>query len=263
MDNRPNADERLLEAIEACRGSDDVADPALTPLAERLSDDPQLAELYERLQQTDASITEAFCDVPVPEGLDQRILERLAAAPVDPAEPATVAKPRSRRWFQVVGIGATVTAVAVSLAVFLQPPDIDLTETAARQQAIDAFQSDWPNNGQWPEQGQAVTDDVLQKFPISRGMALPPSVRMQWRNVKMFGASGVAYDMIDRQGRTATLYVVGCTLPGLRNAPPRAPAPGTAGCVTASWCKGGLLYVLVVRGGGREYESFVPPANLT
>lgn len=264
MDNRPNADERLLEAIEACRpGSDDVADPALAYLAEQLQDDPRLRELYERVQQTDAKIAAAFCDVPVPEGLDRQILDRLAAAKAEMpvAEPAALVKRRPRRWFLGAGIGATVAAAGVILAVVLQPPDTDLTLSEVRRRAIDVFKSDWPN-GQWPEEGQAVTDGTLEKFPISRGVAVP--ARMQWRNVQqLFGAPGVAYDMIDRRGRTATLYVIRRTLPDLPTAPPRAPHPGTAGCVTATWSRNGLLYVLVVRGGERDYESFVPPGYLT
>ena len=266
MDNRPNADERLIEAIEACRGgSDDVADPALAYLAEQLQGDPRLRKLYERVQQTDAKIAAAFCDVPVPEGLDRRILDRLAAAKAEmpAAEPAAIVKRSPRRWFLGAGIGATVAAAGVILAVVLQPPDTDLTLSEVRQRAIELFKSDWPN-GQWPEQGLAVTDEEpLEKFPISRGVAMPPSVRMQWRSARLAESPGVAYDMIDRRGRMATLYVIRRTLPGLPTAPPRAPHPGTAGCVTASWSRDGLLYVLVVRGGERDYESFVPPGDLT
>ena len=81
MKNRPIPDERILEAIEACRpGSDDVADPALAYLAAAMAADPELENLYARLQQVDGMLTADFRRVPVPEGLDHRLLERLAAA---------------------------------------------------------------------------------------------------------------------------------------------------------------------------------------
>ena len=83
MTNRPIRDERILEAIEACRpGSDDATDPALAYLAAALAADPELENLYGRLQQVDGMMAAGFRNVPVPEGLKQRLLERLAAARV-------------------------------------------------------------------------------------------------------------------------------------------------------------------------------------
>ena len=260
MDNRPNADERLLEAIEACRGgSDDVADPALAYLAEAISGDPRLEELYERVQQTDATIAAAFCDVPVPDGLDRRILDRLAAAKADVpvAEPAAVVKRRTRRWFLGAGIGTTVAAAAVIVAVAHWPVDPPLSAPQVMQLAIKEFNKDW-KDAQGPE-GQAITDGASREnFPISR-YVIPPA---QWRHVKFLESQGVAYDMVVGR-RKATLYVVPYKLPGLRTTPARGSELGTAGCVTSAWSHDGLLYVLVVRGGERDYELFVPRGDLT
>ncbi len=260
MDKRPNADERLLEAIEACRpGSDDVADPALAYLAEKLQDDPRLQELYERVQQTDATIAAAFCDVHVPEGLDRRILDRLEAANAEMpvAEPAAVVKRRSRRWFLGAGVGATVAAAGAIAVMVFWPQSQPLTPSQVRQRAIEEFNNDWAD-ARWPE-GRKIGDGApLEDFPLSRYVVGPS----QWRHVEFLGSRGVAYDMAIG-ARTASLYVVWCKVTGLPTAPPRAPHPGTAGCVTATWSRGGLLYVLVVRGGERDYESFVPPGVLT
>ena len=81
MDHPPKHDERLLEALEACRpGSADLSDPALAHLAAEIAVDPALERLYERLQQIDARVAAAFQEVPVPAGLAERISERLAEA---------------------------------------------------------------------------------------------------------------------------------------------------------------------------------------
>ena len=124
------------------------------------------------------------------------------------------------------------------------------------QLAIKAFNSDW-TDAQGPE-GHDIADAPLEDFPISPYLA-PPS---QWRRVKFLGTQGVAYDMAAGRKR-ATLYVVRYNAPGLPTIPSRGSKLGTAGCVTSAWSRGGLLYVLVVRGGERDYELFVPPGDLT
>ena len=69
----------ILEAMESCRpGSDDLFDPALAPLVEVLTLDPDLADRFQRQQQADAAVASAFRDVAVPDGLAERLLGRLA-----------------------------------------------------------------------------------------------------------------------------------------------------------------------------------------
>ena len=81
MEDEPIQDVHILEAIEACRpGSNDLSDPGLAFLATELAARAELDDAYERLQRLDAMLAVAFKDVPVPEGLGQRILARLAAA---------------------------------------------------------------------------------------------------------------------------------------------------------------------------------------
>ena len=82
MESSPIRDPRILEALEACRpGSEDIRDPVMEPLARQLGVFPELAALYERLQQTDRAIAEVFREVPVPAGLAARVLTQMAAAP--------------------------------------------------------------------------------------------------------------------------------------------------------------------------------------
>jgi hypothetical protein len=86
---QPGSDRRILEAIEVCRpGSNDLAEPALGFLAEKLATDASLRDLYERMQRVDARLAAAFRDVPVPERLAQRLLEHLAVGQTEQAASA-------------------------------------------------------------------------------------------------------------------------------------------------------------------------------
>ncbi len=88
MLEEPIRDGRLLEAMEACRPkSEDLSDPGLAFLAAELAVNPALREQFERLGRLDQAVSEALADVPVPEGLDRRILARLALAQAQRALP--------------------------------------------------------------------------------------------------------------------------------------------------------------------------------
>lgn len=247
MDNQPIRDERILEAIEACRpGSDDVADPALAYLADQLATDPQLADLYQRLQQVDGRLAAGFRDVPVPDGLEQRLLDHLAAArrseaaeaeqseetPAD--EPAVPASPRpkyySRRWL-LAGSGLLTAAAAIWIAVLIgvhRP--VDYTPSDVRDIAIHSFKEDWDGK-QWPEGGQELTQTSQpSELPLSRYVLPPSRVQMRCRQVTFLERRAVAYDMKNLAGRPATLYVVKCTVDGLqRTSPPLSPSHDTGG----------------------------------
>ena len=70
---------RIHEAIDACRpGGDDLQLPELQPLAARIQEDAELRERFEQLQALDRAIGREFCDVEVPDGLEERLLAKLA-----------------------------------------------------------------------------------------------------------------------------------------------------------------------------------------
>ncbi len=82
---RPEIDPRTLEALEACRpGSEDLSDPVMASLVSQMAASRELDDLYERLQKFDASLASAYQDVPVPEGLAERILAHLDASQEGP-----------------------------------------------------------------------------------------------------------------------------------------------------------------------------------
>ena len=104
MNDEPRRDERIAEAIEAYRpGRDDPSDPALAPLVERLAADAELALKHQRLQRLDAALGEAIRDVPVPEGLCQRILDRLGLGREDSAAANRARRAKRSRYCPTVG----------------------------------------------------------------------------------------------------------------------------------------------------------------
>lgn len=271
MESQPIRDERILEAIEACRpGSDDVAEPALSYLAAALAADPELENLYERLQQVDAMLAAGFRDVPVPEGLQQRLMERLAAAwaqQVDSAEeeqvpeiakatPATavVSAPKrvSRRWLLAGGGFAVGSAAALLVAVAIGLFDSDgYDQQKVLDEAIQFCKSETLLPGH-PLAEKTPPED----YPLSRAVARVRGV--QWRSIRNFlGCKGVAYDMWVG-GTQATLYVVNQPVE-LPKRPLLTPTRATGGYAASAWMEGGRLYVLVVRGNANAYSGFLAP----
>ncbi|HUT13882.1 MAG TPA: hypothetical protein VMY42_25560 [Thermoguttaceae bacterium] len=270
MKDQPIRDERILEAIEACRpGSDDMADGELAFLAAELEAHPELADLYDRLQRTDEVVAAAFREVPVPEGLEQRLLDHLAAARAADtlaadSRKATAAlaedrpvvaavRPRrfSRRWL-IAGGTLTTTAAAVLVAVVV-----------------------WMlNHGPQPYTKQMVLEDA-QRFFIDESRELGPirtypnepppadyrirpeqlGQMLQWRPITGFlDCDGVAYDV---PGGQATIYVVRRTIDDrLPVQPPPSADPTTGGVSASVWQQGELLCVLVVDGDSDAYRRF-------
>lgn len=112
---------------------------------------------------------------------------------------------------------------------------------------------------------------LLAKSSPQQLYAIPASVSARgarrWKFVSGFvGRKGVAYDL-SLPGRAAgTLYVVPLNsalsqaISGLRRSPGRPRLTG--GRATAAWTDGERLFVLVVRGGEREYQSFLRNASM-
>jgi len=259
MLDESNPDQRLFEAMEACRPeSDDLADPALAFLAAELAIDPALREQFERMQRLDRAVGEAFADVPVPEGLDRRILARLAVARQDHVESDAVeshasedgAQPgprRRRRWWPAAaGAGAAAAVAAVVLVAVVagwfraSPPSVAQLLDAAIADAADTFR------GQLPA-GEPI-DRVAppERFPLSRQVVALPGTR--WRSAVLGEDRGVAFDLALRGRARATLYVLDSRVANLPSVPPSRPQCNTGGYCALAWQENGLVYVLVVAG---------------
>lgn len=286
MHNGPIRDERIVEAVECCRpGSADVADPALAFLGAEMAADRGLEDIYERLQRLDARLAAAFQDVPVPEGLADRLLRQLAAAgpleatgpleivsiaveqPADAPLPATVAvAPRrvSRRWLLAAAVPlAAAAGLFVAFVVgLLRGPDVkEYTGSMVMEEAVALFMRELAD----PKTADHGPADARPKeYPFGRDVC--DATAVQWRSIDDFaGQRGVAYDLPGPRNDTqATLYVVRCTVEDL----PERPRPdlpecrySTGNCYTLAWQdrQRGLLYVLVYNGREDDHRFYLKP----
>ncbi len=122
-----------LERLDAVRpGSDDLALPDLHEAREALTSDPTLAIEFERRQKWDCQIAAAMQDVPIPDGLKDRLLVRLAAS-----EQAVAAKPQrvNRRRLLTVTAGLAASLVAGGLFWIAAPAAEPIPVTAIRDAA--------------------------------------------------------------------------------------------------------------------------------
>jgi hypothetical protein len=260
--DEPLADPQVIEAIEAYRpGRDDSSEPALARLVACLAAQPALAQKHERLQKLDAVLTQVFRDVPVPEGLQQRILDRLAAVGrIDAEETAAGHRSTRRRWLAWASTAVVAASVLVG-AFFTFRPAADLTEGEILEVAATLF--DRPV----AEPGRLLADsfplpEVVEKFPLGSDVAAPADTR--WREIRDFlGRDGVAYEMTGWGGARATLYVVRHDRESseLGISPPGSPTRTTGGRAAAAWQADGLLYVLVVQGDAATYRGFLNPSR--
>ncbi len=264
MNDQPIHDPQILEAMEACRpGSDDLSDPDLAFLSAQLAAHPDLDRRFERIQHLDAKLAEAFHDVPVPEGLADRILAEVAAAQnVEVGENAAEAlpcaasaRPRRRYSRRVFASLAAAAGIAAAVALVLIPGIIqpELVETdwhTASTEGISQFATD-----RGEPQGEPLST-APAGYPFSSQLKMLPDIR--WRRVEGFlGRSGIAYDFRVPGGTRATLYVVDGTGQDLPQAPAFRPQYETAQAVASAWRENQLVYVLVTDVG--RYQQFLKP----
>jgi hypothetical protein len=212
----------------------------------------------------DISLAAAFQEVPVPEGLADRILDRLAADLADARDQrdsplfadtitATVPSKRtfSRRWL-LVGGGLLAAAAGLLIAVWLGAhKEEPFSEQFVLDEAIRAFEpeSDGPSS-------LLAEKPAPEKYPLSQLVANVRGTR--WRQLEDFlGRRVVVYDLPGPAGTHASLYVVAKEVDGLKTSPSLYPSFTTAGCCASAWQEDGLLYVLVVQGNPSTYRGFL------
>jgi hypothetical protein len=214
----------------------------------------------------DEKLAAALHEVPVPEGLADRLLQRLAAEPAwqdteltAAGEPSVV--PRSSllapRWagrWLVAGTGLLAIAAGLFFAVWLGLARNDtLSEAFVLDEAIRSFET---QAGQW---GQSMARQPAPAgYPFS--LAVLPVRGVRWRPLVgggLWGHRGVVYDLPAPAGGKAMLYVVDAgTSAGFSALPARHPFT-TGGCCASAWQENGLLYVLVVQGDPATYRAFL------
>lgn len=187
----------------------------------------------------DARLTAAMLDVPVPDGLAQRLLERLAAE-----------RSGSRRWL-LIGGGLMAAAAGLLLAVSLAAPGEErFSEQSVLDEAIRGFDA----AGQPP--ARLLSEKAApEAYPVSQMVQCPGGTK--WRPLDDFlGRSGVIYDLPGPAGVRTALYVIEQEADGWATSPALPPFT-TAGYCASAWQEGGLLYVLVVQGDRTAYEDYL------
>ncbi len=277
-ENDPIRNPQTWRAMESCRpGHNDQADPEMAPLARQLAESPELAKAFERLQRIDAALARAFRDVPVPEGLESRVLSRLAARaaqgqPLSPEaavasppqaefgheEPGPHRSPR-RRWLLVAG-SVAATAAAVFLVVYsLLGRRGEFSKWDVLSFAIECRGNDSADGGRL----LGATEES-PRYPLSDSLVSLASgqfSQVRWRSLVFLNRHAVAYDLIGPEGRIATVYVSSCSVEGLPSDVPPHPMHSTGEVAVSAWQEGGLLYVLAVDGGTPAYDRFFAVAS--
>jgi hypothetical protein len=196
----------------------------------------------EMRDSVDACLTQALRDVPVPDGLAERLLAGLASR-----------QPRvSRRWL-LAASGVLTAAATVLFALWLRSPaELPLSEETVCNEAIRLFDAGFDQPGK-----------LLSKTPAPSGFPYSQWVfhvsQANWRSVGNFlGGRGVVYELPGPGGTRAVLYVVARNgISGFDTMPTSSPASSTAGCFASAWQEDGLLYVLVVQGDQSTYRGYL------
>lgn len=246
----------FIEQVEACRpGSDDLRDEAFSLAAERIAHSGEARRLFERVQRSDTNIAIAFHDLPVPEGLADRLLAALGAAspavaPGEATSPATVAlaaKPTPRRLWLRLAVAASLLAIlGGAWAIVGQlAPYSNQQCLAAVAQASAKLQAD-----RWTS--IKTTPAPASRRPLTR---LFGSVK-GWQPAALLGDDqAVAYRFTN--GATLLVCQPRKQLPPLPTAPPAVPqqkAQQSSGTHIGMWQADGLVHVLVMSGPIEEYR---------
>ncbi len=203
----------------------------------------------------DERLSMALHDVPVPDGLGQRILAKLVESePSDAriAAPRGTSRLRTRRWL-LVGSGLLTAAAAVFLAVWLGLPETDvLSEQFVLDEAIQTFDAAVDASGASLAEKPAPAD-----YPFSPAVLAIRGVR--WHSVEgvFSGRRGVVYQLPGAAGTGAALFVVDAGSADEFADTPAVHPFTTAGCCASAWVEGGLLYVLVVQGDPTAYRAYL------
>jgi hypothetical protein len=290
-----NRHQPYRERIDACRpGSDDLSLPALAELAAAIETDHELADELARSQRFDGAVARAMHDVPLPAGLADRVLARLAqvnavAAPLEssashpvpleqgviaataPALPSADQSPTPavadsargdlgagsrRRWISAALAAAAALLIAVG---FWQLNGSRPRQISEHELASAGMQ--WFNEAA-PRTGWKASKTPLPGFPLDRAITATPTPLPQRSFRTALGEPAVAYQLAARP-KGAVLYVVQTKL-----VYPVTTIPykrlGTSGNVSiAAWQRGNLLYVLAVDGGPQQLDAFVKRPRLT
>lgn len=236
--------DRILEQIDACRsGHNDLELPEMSQLAQRLEEDGELRQRYRRAMEFDAALGEAMHDVPVPDGLAERLLVKLedAQAQAVPQELPTQRTSRRALWTSLL-TAAVVLAVAFGFWKYYSVPS-EIDQAQIHDLALKQFPSE-------------LGATSLNRLP-GPGDLSPSGVNLRliqgWSQTTFAYRNAVAYHLKAPNGKRAILFVTPTTgRPHVPNWLPVSPVVSQSALVTGkvctAWASGNRLFVLVVEG---------------
>jgi len=254
----------IFESLDACRtGSDDLENPELKPVADRVDADPAWRQLQKQLAATDEKLAAAVHDVPLPDGLADRLLARLTSAPADPqpqttgsqdpTAPAEANPPRRLERPRRPIPRPVWAAAAVAAAVLLAAAAASFFWRSAPQltwETVDSLAYQWYEqlSDRWRAPGQEGDGPAYE---------LPPEVRVfarRWQPLpNPVDAQAVAFRLASQGNETAVLLVIGTHVEGVPSTPTNKPIFSQGRCVV-SWQDADHLYVLIIENGTeRDY----------
>lgn len=288
------SERRHFEAIDACRpNSDDLRQPEMADLAEALQVDPRLGSNYQRSQEFDAIVVRMMPDLPVPDGLEERLLLALTTSQdadresreagewfddncrakgqaVQPRAarehvPATARdgvgrRPRGRRWAWTLAAASLVAAGAVA-AVLVLAPSFTAIEPRADEQLpreILAWVDAVVREG-WNTDFEA---DRVRRRPLDLAVRATPR---RWCSIRTrYDPQTAVYDVSSRDADFALAFCMDAPVRTslLPEIPPWNPQPATGGLTVGVWRRGNLVYVLACRGGTRRYRELIEGTSL-
>ncbi|MHB8973532.1 MAG: hypothetical protein ACYC3X_26920 [Pirellulaceae bacterium] len=276
----------ILELLDGCQADlRDLTEEETRTLVATLEQDSELQDQWQTIQAWDAEIRRVFRDVPVPDGLADRLSAAVAAespgSPVPPATPNAAMTPHAmtpdsrlpdieaareaplprvqlarsgRRWWLTrparLAAGLLATSAVLLFAAWFAHWGLGWGDQLTAQQVAGASLA-WTKQLD-PEAWQSAN------WPDA-DYPLDPSVRLRivgWQHCSaLTDSQAVAYRAELPPARTtALLYVIrtrqGRLLPAL---PPTVPDSTTGDFCVGVWKNNDCLYVLVVPGGPSGY----------
>jgi hypothetical protein len=200
-----------------------------------------------KVERIDRAVARAMEQVPLPEGLSERIL---GALPIERRSRF------GRRRMLIYGTAATVLfAVGLAFArgrLSVRSIDYDtlIAEVGDAHRQLEHGDGETLNR-----KGNSVTDRYFCPSDVVTNSAT------RWLAVRnILGRKGAVYELTNRRGVRATLYVL--DLHSFRRpvvALPTSPPVGSSalGHTAGAWTEGNMLFVLLVEGDVEQYQSFL------
>ena len=263
MDQKSELTTDMMAAIDACRHDSD--DRELPEVASVLAGAPSegVADYHRAIEKIDRAVVGAIQEVPVPGGLAERILAGVYAQSSTPTDVCgqgdqeLLVRPIARqhklwrpsRRLVVAGVGLAMAASVVLAILFWgMRQRLDADDLLAQAKAF------YAND----DHSAPLSNDAPRSAPPVASGAV-----VGWRSVTFLLRAGTAFELSGglsgRRSVEGTLYVIplgsfrGPVLPDL----PSNPLPqGTSAMTLAVWTDGRDVYVMIVKGDQKAFESF-------